>query len=115
LINFVGNYLDKLRSDQSLQALAIVTTLVARHTSGGIDDNLDDHRLAMDVWRQQIKCVIKACDLRSDVTADHALFGLLALLTGATLEASTDPAHLPDQPTALTIATAAIRGWITKD
>lgn len=115
LVNFVVNYLDKLRSDQSLRALAIVTTLVRTHAPGPIDDTLDDHRLAMDVWRQEIRHVIQAATLHSDSAVDQALFGLIALLTGAVVLASTDPAYLPDRPAAYTIASAAIRSWISED
>ncbi|MBV8996668.1 MAG: TetR/AcrR family transcriptional regulator [Pseudonocardiales bacterium] len=115
LVNFVVNYLDKLRSDQSLRALAIVTTLVRTHAPGPNTADLDDHRFAMDVWRQEIRRVIRAATSHSDGAVDQALFGLIALLTGATVVASTDPAYLPDRPAAHTIAAAAIRGWIAED
>ena len=111
LADFVGNYLAQLGSDSSLRALAIVTTLVASHVRDPVG-GMDDHRLALDVWREHLARVIDSCVLRPDVTTPQVLFGVLALLTGATLEASTDPAHLPDPGAARVVATAAVRGWL---
>lgn len=111
LTDFVANYLEKLGSDPTLRALAIVTTLVAPNVRD-YAEGLDDHRLALDLWREHLTRVLASCALRSDVTTRQALFGLLALLVGATVEASADPAQLPDRTAAQVVASAAVRGWI---
>ena len=114
LTDFLTSYLVKLGSDPSLRALAIVTTLVARHVRGPVE-GMDDHRLALDVWREHLTRVISACTLRSGTTPAQVLFSLIALITGATLEASTDPAHLPDPTAAGVVAAAAVRGWVEEN
>lgn len=111
LVDFIAGYLDRLRADPSLRALAVVTTLVARQAPG-LAEGVDEHRLGMDVWRERLARVLGSCTLRPDVTTDQVLFSLLALVSGATLEAAVDPAHLPDEGGAGVIAMATVRGWI---
>ncbi|MGA8116463.1 MAG: TetR/AcrR family transcriptional regulator [Actinocatenispora sp.] len=114
LTGFVGNYLTRLRDDPSMRALAIVTTLVAPNTRGP-DDDRDDHRRGMDEWRTLLGDVLGECRLRPDVTRDHAVFGLLALVTGATLEASVDAGQLPTGSAPVAVAEAAVRGLLAED
>ncbi|GAA1689783.1 hypothetical protein GCM10009765_43890 [Fodinicola feengrottensis] len=111
LTNFIANYLVKLRTDPSLRALVVVGAVVAPH----IRDHgagMDDHRQALDVWREHLTRLLRSCTPQPDLSVRHITFSIIALINGAAMEAAIDPAHLPSHAAAKAIAAAAVRGWI---
>ncbi|WP_051342441.1 TetR/AcrR family transcriptional regulator [Pseudonocardia spinosispora] len=108
LTDFLADYLVKLDTAEDLRALVIVTTFIGRH----IDTSVDDHRLATDVWREHLTRTLEQCTLQSELSVEHVVFSVIALINGAALESSLDPTRLPEHGAARAIATAAVRGWV---